>query len=655
MTSSKQRAAYALNLTLGALALSGCLAGEWPDPTTSDADAPGDGEPEAAIEVAQQKQALVDVKSVLCKVIDAVPSTSWGNVTIKDPQCELEENKRTYYFGSGGPGDYSSTVSTATYCAIADTGSKTASAVFNVLGGFGSRSVFRTYERNNQTRHVAAEHLGEVTVFGLSVPLQYTQSVWDFSSEFQPGGQSLPAAEKTSQRVQLVDPAMFVTKDIPYTQVSTAQTGHYGKLNGWNLHHWGIGGSGWFMAGPVKIDIDMDIKSDEPLDYYDNARFAPGSADWAGYDLAQAKFDACMRTCNPNQLLTCSALCGGFPSTAQRQGHELSCAGGCGDDYFSNTSDGVLPYTGPYGGTRANIIYGDPIDNFWQMGFPGTPGLASFGETQYTLLTKGPKFGRSFYFGLGIKAGYDLSIAAIEVGTDLTFETRTGAALRSRLIRDGDLGGASGDRGEVYMDVDAETAVNLNAWLHLHVPLPWPLEDFDFRASYDILDRGGNGHKLRSVAGAKVSWSAKHEGTNNAPTAACTAFTTPVAADPQPPATKMVDFVHQVGEKSIEQLHPCNVKVCVPNSASSELGKFTYYTWDSANRKLVAQPSQVSCSRCDSTAALCDAQNNVMVPLDDSSSCNNTSQCSGSMACDTDDDCPHSNAGCYSGCCTTVK
>jgi hypothetical protein len=25
------------------------------------------------------------------------------------------------------------------------------------------------------------------------------------------------------------------------------------------------------------------------------------------------------------------------------------------------------------------------------------------------------------------------------------------------------------------------------------------------------------------------------------------------------------------------------------------------------------------------------------------------------MACDTDDDCPHSNAGCYSGCCTTVK
>jgi hypothetical protein len=645
MSTARSTSTRAARIALGAIAVSGCAdvgAGDMEQSAAQLASHDAQAEEASRTELGSTSQALTNWKSLLCKVADEVPSGSWGNFTMHDTECTGDSSPRTYYFGSGGPGDYASTIATATYCALAGSGTKNADATFRTpVGAFGAKSTVIAHSRNNQTRHIETEHLGKAVAFGVEVPLQFAEATWDFPTEHQPR-QSLPAVHD--------DPRSGSHR---YTQTVPDQTGYYANIDGFTLKHWQTGGDGWFMVGPVKVTIDMDISSDEKLKYYGNGRFSPGGASWASYADAVAAYEDCLSTCQPGPV-SCEFVCGG-PSADQVRGHELLCGDdGCTSTYFKDLTDGVLPYSGPEGGARGDILYGDPLPNYWQTGFPGWHSLSALGEPKYSLLSEDP--GRSLHLDLDITAGYKLgSIATIQVGTKLDFDTRAGMALRSEIIPDGDLGGASGDRGRVHLDLDAETAINLNAWVHLKVPLVFTT--IEFYADYDIIDRSGDGHTSGTRQASMIEWTVDRDGANNAPTQACTAYQTPEPPRQHPPVTKAVDFVEDLATASVDQMHPCNVRICVPSSPNSTTGKFTKYNWNADTHQLVAQSTNTSCRVCESTASLCNADNDVLTAMQTSSSCEGGPICGGAESCDSIDDCsqPLGGGGCIGGCCVQIR
>lgn len=634
------------------IAAGACVATACSTADNVDRETSGDETPIAAASSA------LNWKEALCKLADAVPSFDIGSFSMDDPTCLFDNwGEELMYLGSGGPGDYAQTIATATYCAIADTGTKTASAVFSTpVGEFGTRSTLRAFARNNQARHIETEHTGSVVVFGVTVPLQYNTTAWDFPTEDQPAQKA--KAERDTTVFSVDENGKLVAKHVytPYTQKLRAQTGYYARRVEQNLSKWTIGGNGSFVIGPVPIEIDVKLKSEEGSNTWNNGMFSPSPARYAKYSYVD-KFNLCVEKCTRAGEPFCEIACAGdsgVPTADQISGHELLCAGGCTGDYFADLSDGILPYTGASGGARGKILYWDPITNFTEHGFPGTPPVHGTGEEAYGLLNE--PIAKSTEFGLDITARYDAGIASIAVGTSLDFDTRAGAALRSSSNNGID---GSKEQATVGMQLDAETAINLKAWLKLHIDLGL-LPDLDFYLDYDLIDRTGNGHRVApTVTATNIQWNVNRSGANNAPTAACTAFQTPGTDTANPPTKSGWDFIEEVAEANINQLHPCNVKVCTPSSPDSMTGTLTEWNWNKKKQQLTPKPSGSpvgrSCNVCDSTAAMCNAAGEVIAPFASAKpqECGGVgSICGGHSACDTDDDCSAGRETCFRGCCS---
>jgi hypothetical protein len=646
---------------VGAATFAGCYSGE-----TSE---------EVEAETGNVTQPIENAKDLLCAIVETIPSFSVGTFTIDKPKCDYEPAEKyhndLYYFGpsrnelSTKPtctgtfcGNYSKTIAAATYCAIADS-SNTAEATFqSIVGRFGAQSEVRSFARNNQKRHIETEHLGKVVVFGLELPLQYSTTAWDFPKENQSGG-SFPALRDEVKLLSL--PGLFGSgKKVPfhtftaYDQTLAPATGYYARAKTENLARWKIGGSGTFSVGPVPVELGVSLESKEGIASSHNARFADApdadvktSPTFKSFD---EKLALCVDACEKSGGIFCTTTCGGAPTPAQRSGHELLCADGCNDNYFSNLTDKILPHSATSAGARGELLYrNDPVFNFWQNGYPGTEPIPGMNETKFGLIS-GTK-GTSTNFQFDLTAGYDLGIAKIKVGTKLDFLTRAGASLRSQ-SRAGDLG--SGDVASVAMHMDAETAINLNAWLDMTVNVG--LIPFNFKFEYDIIDKKGNGHKSGlPEKGKTYSWFVKEQG-NDAGTATCTAFQEPQTTTANPPTVNGWKFVEDVAAASIDNMHPCNVRIC--ENIKNGIGTFTNYNWDKAGRKLVPQKTNSACTACESTAALCNAAGTVLNPTASSKStnCGGTGNiCGGRGACDAPEDCASGQASCSAGCCTVVQ
>jgi hypothetical protein len=635
MSRARSKSMSAACIALGTIAVSGCADAGADEVSSREVEA----EETSEAELATTSQAVSSTawKNLLCDVVNAVPSVDLGSFKIKDPECSGGSDPRSYYFGSGGPGDYASTIATATFCALADASTRSAKATFSSkVGAFGAKSQVIAHSRNNQTRHIETEHLGKVVAFGVEIPLQFAEATWDFPTEHQPK-QKLPAERADGST---------------YKQSVPKQDGYYMMTDGWTLKHWSVGGKGTIPIGPVDVYLNLDVQSDNKLKHYANGRFSRPPA-WADYSDMVADAQECRETCTSSGPISCEFLCGG-PSAEQIKGHELLCGDdGCNASYFNDLTDGVLPYSGPFGGTRGDIFFGDPLPNYWQTGFPAWGALTGLDEPKYSVLSPD---GKSFDFYLDIKAGYEIgSVATITVGTTLDFETRTGMSLRNELLENRDLGAGSVDRGRVRLDLDAETAINLNAYLDLKIPLLFTT--VEFHADYDIIDKSGNGHVEGHERVSKIEWSAEHEGANNAPTAECTAFETPEPARVHPPVSGVAGFMYDLAAASVDNMHPCKVEICVPSSPNSTTGKITKYKWVDSTRKLVVDTrTSTSCNVCDSKASLCNVDEVEIAPMAPPTSCEAEPACGGGQVCDSIDDCGETGGGgCIAGCCVVIR
>ncbi len=637
---------------VGALVLSACSA----------ADMSGGFEEEAAEaegHVEELEQPFLG--TALCDLIDAAPDIPIGEHVIKNPQCEDNFYANLYYFGSSWADDYSAAIAEATYCAIADTGNKSAFSGFtSIVGRFGSESAVRTVSHDYDEHFVTQEHTGKIVVFGVGLPVNYSLTYWDFPFEFQQA-QNKPAMKDTTSFFTppgSTNPVVTHSYS-PYTQSVPNAVGVYARQQTLSLDSWGIGGTGKFPVGPGFVSVSMDLRNKEGIRDYGNGRFSPAPPSWANYNNTVDPFNICVKKCQMAGGSFCEAGCGDPPTQNQKVNHELLCTnawGGCSASYFRNLTDGVLPYSGTGSGARENIIFWDPIDNFWQWGLPGSTTTTGLGEKKYSVLNRPTE--TSTAFSLGIDAGFSMLLADISVSTDLTFDTRAGMALRSSSTNDPD----GGPRANVNMKVDAEAAVNLSSGVKLNVNLPWvsnPVVDI----RYDFLDRKGNGKAAtRTVPGASYSWVPTQTGQNNLDTTACN-------KPAQSGEEQLLDgnpwnFIQDVAEASVDNIHPCQVKVCVPSVQGSLTGKLTTYKWDRAQRKLVPTPTNTACNVCDSDMKMCKddgiagSEGTVLPEYKRQKSLQCGGQgpvCGGQEACDTADDCSQASATCSAGCCVVVK
>ena len=636
-----------LLLAAGACALSACSA----------ADSSDNGSLSAEEEQTSQVGQALDWKSALCKIANAVPSFDVAGFKISK-SCSYNTWDELSYFGSNGAsdGDYAKTLATTTYCALADSsGDWVGATVQTPVGQFGAVSNLHSFARDNQKRHIETEHTGSVVAFGVKIPMQYNTTAWDFSTEAQPA-QSAAAQHDSTVFISVPNSPHLLTthKYSPYTQQLTAQTGYYQRRVEQNLTKWSVGGNGFFYVGPVKVTVDTSLASEEGANTWNNGQFSPSPPAYAGYKAYVDPYNLCVAECKRNGQSFCEAVCGYTPTPTQIAGHELLCNGGCTAAYFANLNDGILPYSGHGSGARADILFWDPVTNFTEHGFPGTAGVAGTTEKPYSLLSA--PVGTSTAFKLGVKADFTAGIASIGIGSTLKFDTRVGAALRSSsAVRD--LG--SGERATVSTQVDAEAAVNLDASLNMSIDLS-PFPPLTFSAAYDLIDRQAEGHiPTKSKTRSTYSWTVNRDGANNANTSACTAVNTPDGGTPTLPPKSGADAIYDFAAADIDNLHPCNVKVCVPSSPGSQQGRLFSYSWDAAARKLVASKWQTSCNICDSTASVCNAAGTVLSAMktNTSAQCGGSGAlCGGREACDANDDCSSPSATCDgAGCCVIVK
>jgi hypothetical protein len=634
--------------SVGCLVLASCSA-----PAGDELDAAG-----AEAAPGEQKSAINVVNS-LCSIANDIPSFDIGAFHIQDPTCHANTRDSFYYFGSGGPGNYAQTLSDATYCSVANaTGSGfTGNATFSTpVGRFGAQSVLRSFSRDNQARHIEAEHTGTAVLFGVEVPLQYSTTAWDFPTEHQ-SSRYLPAQHQTAGVLRNPDGSYRagLSSFSDYSQLVPDQTGYYAKWHNQNLDDWSIGGSGIIPITPaLPLHITVQLNSGEALNNFDNGRFDSGVATNPTYSTLLSNQAVCLANCRNSSQWWCPLSCPSLTSS-QVTGHELKCSGGCNSNYWHNLGDGVLPYSGNAGGSSGNLLYQDPTYNYWQVGFPGTqgnPGIAASPNTpgaapevQYGLLSGSP---RSTNFAMTTEADYDAGIASLKFGVKLDYLTRVGASLRTRTLAS-DINHPV--RGDTEMRADAETAINLNAFLNIHVDLTFTSLDFGF--DYDLIDKSGSGHKSGMGSGGGYTWVDNHTGTNDAGTASCTAYATPDTYGPRLPNVDGWGAVNQIARASVDQLHPCNVQICVPSFVGSNTGTFTYYDWVSGSDTLSARPSTNSCQICDSSAAMCNAQGAVVQvsKTDTPTACGGVGDiCAGAQYCDSSDDC--GGGTCVGSCCS---
>jgi hypothetical protein len=613
---------------------------------------PGDAEARE-VEPGTVKSSL-NIVNTLCQIANAVPSFDVGAFHLDDTTCTAETTDRFYYFGSDPAGDnYADTLATATYCTIATgTGSSfSGNATFSSpVGGFGAKSEVRSFARDNQNRHIESEHVGKVVVFGVEVPLQYSTTAWDFLREHQ-WSRGLPAQRHTANVIRNSDGSYragsFTFSN--YTQVVPDHNGRYASWKNQNLKEWSIGGDGTVMITPaLPLHIEVKLRSSEGLNNAENGRFQPNTVTDPTYSQVLMDGAVCRANCRNTSDQLCALGCPTL-TPAQINGHELKCTNGCGSNFWRNIDDGILPYSGnANGASGSTMLYGDPTINYWQQGWPGTAG--NDGEPQWSTLSNPPTL--STAFDLLTEARYTVGIAEMKFGVKLDYDSRAGVALRSRILP-AELG--QGAHAETELRADASTAINLNGFFDVRLNLFWPLGPIDLHFDYDLIDRRGSGHRSGQGASGGYSWVDNRDGLNDAGTDSCTAYQTPQTTGPNPPTRSAWDFTFDTAKASVEQFHPCNIKICVPNVPDKPAGKFTNYNWDATNLKLTEQKTNEACNVCDSTAAMCNKNGVVVSPFktNKSATCGGSGDaCGGNQVCDNDDDCDMGDS-CSVGCCVT--
>jgi len=573
--------------------------------TGSAADSPGEA-------VSTRSEQLTLSKAEWCKVVDTL--TAAADIVLDadiDPWCYPREAPQLYYFGSSPTAESGNGMprrtGTGLYCALDGShDAKNSALVGTRVGQFGTRSRFRVTKRDTDGHNLSGQLIGDTYVFGASFPLSVQDLKWSYKRETQDAS-GLPD-----------------------------HYGYYADLASEGID-FGFNAEANFMAGPVPVTVKLSFDNDTRHLGYENNRFAPLTPHTSAFS-----YSALAANCG-----TCIG-CTPCPTAAEQQGHALACSGGCTATYFRELDDKILPYSGPFGGARADFLYRIPNVNSWQLGYPdGT--RAYDGEPRFTLGTRsGYDTKYTTKFRVEVIGKYDAGPATVKAGVIVDHRNRNGMAIRENEA----LGGQSefSRETQVWTELSAETAIGVNAWLSISIPLFGT-----YKASYFIVDpEHGGSSKPSSANGVKIRWNSDHTGDNNYyllyakgsanqdpedAIDACLDSAKDQNRSRTPPTTGR-EFMEKVHEAARENVFPCNVKICQPTGEGPTGGRLTTCVWNASALDLECTETGRSCNVADTKADMCDSNGD---PIPRQTTC---------QPCRTDAHCGSSQLMCLNGCCT---
>ena len=555
-------------------------------------------------------------KSTWCKVVDTLVELADAATDVDvDSSCNVRAAKELYYFGSSPPDDSSSGMPRRTaiglYCALDGSNDAKNTATLNTrVGKFGTRSRFRVTKRDSGDHKVTGQLIGDTYLFGVGFPLSVQDLSWNYNREIQ---EEVWAASQVG-----VWPLIINT-----TQLLPNHIGYYGDVAGEGID-FDFNASATFTVGPVPVTVKVNFDHDSRQSPYRNNGFTTSPA-------AEFKYSSVEEHSLQEQL-----------------GHALLCSGGCDEGYFRDLGDAILPYSGPFGGARADYLYRAPNVNSWQLGYPdGTKAYS--GEPRFTLA---PRSGytpeHTTEFRVEVIGTYSAKGASVKAGVVVDHKNRNGMAIREKEFPEG-ISHEFLSETQVWTELSAETAIGVTAWIQISVPLLGT-----YRRSFEIVDAESEGSaKPSSVKGVTIGWITDRTGPDNTYNAYVKGSK---SQDPDDAIEACLDsandqsrsrtsgttgkaFMESVHEPARENVYPCNVKICVPTGEGATGGRLTTCEWVASKKDLACTETGNSCNVKDTKADMCDTDGDV---IPGKTTC---------QACRTNAHCGGGGLICHNGCC----
>jgi len=587
--------------------------------------------------------------------------------------CGDDDAKSTAYLGSSTKAAWatSNTVaeSQALYCAIQATDGHNAVAQIDTpLGKFGMQSRIAVLTADPANLHVTGQRVGQLVAFDQYLDTESQTFDFDSPTEWQ-SARAVIAKRRDAYPL----PAKTYYQNIP------AQRGQYSVFTT-SGHHFNLHADAEFpIAGPFNGTVFLDFQNRTPYDGHNAFAYAmtPQASSSAGYVFEQPSEDArrdsfhalqaeckvCRNSIPEGGLDTCGSVC---PDSKMFEDHFRTCGtsqgfAACTDDYYSNLTDGRLPYEGNYGASGPYVDTGVP-NNWWHIGSPKNSQLVANvpGEPVFSLLSGDSNLSSpTTHLGFGFGVNASVKIFKIALGLDAAFDFRDGLAIRENQTIDPDSHPAVLNHVQTWIDSEARARINASANVKAH--LPWFGDVTLINEQYNIIDKSVRSSSNAPRYQSSASWSdgdvsgVTSYKVGGVETDLGSCLNVAPTSKPEIEVGNPSEVAGKIMDKAHSRIVPCDIVICDPTT-----GTRNDCSWNSTSNSMSCTDSGASCNCTDTHMNMCavDDAGNIKqryegTPVGENY-CDQKAACGGKDICTQSSQC--GSAGiCDTGCCVYIK
>ncbi|MEO8903952.1 MAG: hypothetical protein ABI488_16610 [Polyangiaceae bacterium] len=609
--------------------------------------------------------------STICSVVNKIASVVLvGQNFAVSVGCGDDNTKTTAYLGSSTKVAWAKSTTVAEtqalYCAIQATDRHNAIALIDTpLGKFGIQSRIAILKADAPNLHVKGQRIGQLVAFDQYLDTESQTFDFDHPTEWQPA-QSVIAKRRDA----------YPLPPKTYYQSLPAQRGQYSVMTT-NGHHYHLGANAEYpIAGVFNGTMSLDFRNATPYDGHNAFAYAmsPQSAASAGYGFETGSEDArrdsfhalqvackACNTSNTSNLNVCPVSC---PDAKMFEDHFRTCGtsqgfAACTDDYYSNLTDGRLPYEGTYGASGSFADTG-PVGNWWHFGAPKDSQIVSNvpGEPVYSLLSSDPKLSSpTTHLGFGLGVNASVKIFKLSFGLDAQFDFRDGLAVREAPNFQAD--SHNPDQSRIQTWVDAEARAVISASVKVTAKIPVIGEKTLTNMSFNVLDKSVRSSSNAARYGTEASWTnvepseitSYQVGGVETDIASC--LNAPVTSKPEIQVNNPKDVAGSIMDQARGKIYPCDIVICDPTTKTRNT-----CTYNTADSTMACTDTGKSCSCGDTSMSMCVADSAGKVTKyagtpQGQNYCDQQAACGAAQVCTTAQQCPLPGAICFVGCCAT--
>lgn len=574
--------------------------------------------------------------AAVCDALAALKGFDLGSDAVSSiidvaPSCSLITREDLYYHGSapisGAVSDLfvlPVVTNGAYFCGLTEADGTASDSTFAALGSFGVKSRFNVTRQDPLKGRVEGERVGQIFLFGASATLERQDFVLETLQEDgrrEVGGYlRLRAADSdwdwTPPKLRVVVPAgpgafegSILFELHGRSSYKRTRNNRIATIVGSNR-----------PKGAVRSPFDFD----EWLACLNRPQ-AGCTTTFNPADPGGPSGDLCLATrdCGPSRFTPFGKYL--------RDVNTNRCSGLC-----DQLSDGVLPYSGAFGGAGGvptSYIYMDPFRNWFHL---GRTGHARKGNRRYRVadvdsypsssetLEPVAKLDASNFASLEdnatlwgrliLEAGYNVAdLFELETKVTTALAVRDGIAIRQNERGDIDAG-ASGDLVSVSTAVDSESALNIG--VDVTVAFREPFFGQKIRHTQRFPNLVNKDREPAPSVGSDLSYRKENPSSMFSyevdgrllPDAEGSRIQCQFASERPPrrsstPISHPGPFLKEVTKRAIDAIHPCDIRFCVN-------GQRHTCEWDARNKRIVCQDPVPGCGTlCEDGFYLCGPDN----------------------------------------------